>query len=538
MANYRYPQTDYDRAQNMLALLGSFWAEFYHGRDQISSVVAAKGQVENQTINDLMEAANALARESCPVFHTDNWYMLRLLASEKNTGVTSLLTYDTAGALFDSTYQYGVPPETRTYSFPAPADLHDVRQIYNRFTEPSLCLTNGVDFVLRNGAVIFAQDPFTDPRVAKRAVYLNGEVVDEEAAVWLFRGSFDYETLYRQYGYVLGMKFRSGLAYRDMLNAFFDALVGGTSSQQLLMAAAAITGIPLVIEPTETVTDIVSDYRGVAVVTDQHVYRFSDTTVPTVSVGDVVHAGDTVSDALQVVELNRGEIPDDLHALAMGRGFLANCYYADLIFENKEVPLEVDTNHPSGFTYVSFGLGGFPLDVSRFFDDMHERGIAASQLPVDDCEPGQTVLIPGDECDGIGTPDQRIRRGTLAHLLDVRENPIGEPTAASLPATINPLQFLVQNVLRANAVLIRVKASGLQANGLGLHASTYLRQIVPPHTAVILCVDLTPAQERITEDMFDEGLSTFQAMGPIDDQITEDMFRELVSVKTVSGTCQ
>jgi hypothetical protein len=535
VSNYAYPTTDWDRAKNLLALLGSFWYEMYYRRDQMETLCAAKGQIENQTLVDLMHAVDCLAYRTCPVFQIDNWYILRLLESERNTTDLALPIYDGSIA-YDAGFRYDVPGPQPAFVFPVPANLSVVGQIFNRFTDPSLVWSNGIDFTLDPGRIVFREDPFLDGRVGKRAVYLNGEIIDQEAVLWIFRGEFDAATLYRQYGYVLNMQFPSSKVYRDLLTAFFDALVGGTTAHQILLAASAITGIPLVVEPVEVVEQVSWDGTGRLVITDQHSYKFPMTATPLVAVGDTVQAGDSLVDTLQVIELNRGIVPDDLRALAMGPGFLATCYYGDLIFENKEVPLEVIEDHPSGFTYVKFGLGGFPLDVTRFFDDMHERGIAASQMPVDDCDPGQTVLIPGDECDGEGTPDQVLRRGTLAHLLDVRENPIGEPTAASLPDSINPLEFLVQNVLRANATILKIKAGSLAADRLGLHASTQFRKIVPPHTVLILLIELTAASEVVDAEEFVETVELFTMMNLTDE--VADSVTEKFSLKLISGTCQ
>lgn len=535
MSEYVYPATDFDRPKNMLALLGTFWAEVYQGKEQITSITAAKGQVENQTLTDLLAVADSFARGRCPIYHTDNWYLLRLRQSELNSAQVAVATFD-SGLVFNAGASFDVPARSTTFAFPVDGRLANVRQILNRFTEPSLLWTAGVDFLLSPGCITFRSNPFDDPRVARRHVYEDGQIVDEEAVLWLFKGEFDFDILYRQYGYVLNMQFESSLAYRNLLNAFFDALVGGTTASQVLLAASAITGIPLVLEPQETVEHVTSDGAGQLIITDQHVYRFSMAANPLVEVGDVVHAGDSLVNALEVYELNQGHVPENLRALAMGKGFLAACYYGDLVFENKDVPLEVIENHPSSFTYVKFGLGGFPLDVARFFDDMHERGIAASQQQVDACHPGDTVLIPGDPCADEPFPDQRIRRGTLAHLLDVRPNPVGEPTAASLPRTINPLQFLIENVLRANAVILHVRAAGLGYDRLGLHASTHFQRIVPPHTALILLVELTPASDSVTVELIDENLTIFKGMSLAD--TIEDMVVERIGLRVVSGTCQ
>ena len=90
MATYTYPANPWDRPRNLLATLGSFWSETYSGRDQIESIVRAKGQIENQTVQDLLETTVALSRYTVPIFHRDNWYPLRLLRSARNATVVSV----------------------------------------------------------------------------------------------------------------------------------------------------------------------------------------------------------------------------------------------------------------------------------------------------------------------------------------------------------------------------------------------------------------------------------------------------------------
>jgi hypothetical protein len=111
-----------------------------------------------------------------------------------------------------------------------------------------------------------------------------------------------------------------------------------------------------------------------------------------------------------------------------------------------------------GYTKVSWQLGGFPYDVEKFWTDVHTAGVARTQ--------------------------------TLAMLLDVRETPVGQPTAASLPATINPLQFLADNLLRNNAYIVKVRPGSVLARRLPYVPVDQLRKIQPPHTLMLLIVEL------------------------------------------------
>jgi hypothetical protein len=502
--------------------------------------VRAKGQIENQTVQDLLETIAALSRYTVPIFHRDNWYPLRLLKSARNATVVSVPKYD--GTLtYDSKHRYDQPADPiGAHTWPIPTGLAEANLILNRFTEPSLTWANGTEFELSDEAITFYTNPFDDVRVSKQPVYTDGEVTDEEALLWIFRGGFDWDQIYRQFAYVLGIRLQSSSGYRDLINAVFDALVSGSTRRQMEMAMAAITGIPLVLETQETVEQVANDGKHRLVITDQHVYRFALSSTPIVEVGDIVYAGDSLTDSLDVHEFNRGVVPSDLQALAMGPGFLETCYYGDLVFENKDVPLEVTeaADDPYGYTYVKFGLGGFPLDVQRFFDDVHERGIAAAEAAIDPCDDVDVITIPGDECNGV--PEQTIRLGTLAHRLDRRVEKIGEPTAAALPSTINPLQFLVENVLRNNVTIIRIRISDLGRDALGLHAARFFYRVVPPHTAVILVVEITVGPDDVDPDEhFEETLVTFQGMTPLVEDVSEsDVDVSVVGARRISFTCQ
>lgn len=536
---YTYPQSDYDRPEVLLGTLGSLWAETYMGYADTGSHVRAKGQVENQSIVDLMETINALSRYEVPIFKRDNWYLFRMLESERNQGDFAIPRFTRSTAKYgDGQTRFGQPAAVRGFGWDLPARFETVALVMNRFMAPSLVLHNGSDFTIQDGGIIFNFDPFQDTRVAQRPIYAEGEVVDREAVLWFWRGQWDFEQVYRQFGYVLGMRLKSSRAYRELMNAIFDAIVGGTTRRQIEQALSAVTGVPLVIEPTETVQHVTADKNHRLVITDRHVYKFRMSTMPIVAVGDTVRAGDALVDALRIDEFNRGIMPADLQALAMGRGFLSTCYYGDLVFENKEVPLEVTEaeDDPSGFTRVAFSLGGFPLDVERFFDDIHERGIAKSQQPIDPCDPCPLLRVPGDVCNDI--PTVEYCAGTLAHLLDRRPvtNRVGEPVASNLPRTINPLQFLIQNVLRANAALIRIKAGGVDPAGVGLSFAPMIRRIVPPHTAVILSIEMTAEKDSITVEQVTENLTTFTAMEPLHDTATARDAR--MGIRLISGNCQ
>ena len=521
MTTFTYPTSSFDRPHQFLAVLGSFWARVYGAQTQLESYSEVNVAQEAQNHLLLLETAACVARSKVPLFHVDNWYFLQLRAADVVAGNAELARYGDAGLTYNSAVQYGLPKSVNQYAFPLPADLVEASLIMNRITAPSRTWVENVDYVIDRDRrlIIFRENPLTDPLVSVRPVFAEQEQIDTEAGLWIFRGKFDWQYAYDHFGYVLGIKMQSSRGYRDMLNALFDSLVGSMTARSLRLALQAMTGIPLATEASEQVEVVEYGCNGGFVATDRHVYKFGKGVTPLVAVGDTVYAGDPLTDALRIYEFNCGQLPDDLAALALDRGFLASCFYGDLVFENKDVPLTVDEDHDSGHTYVSFPLGGQPLDVAKFFDELHTRGVAD---------------IRAQTC----PPDTR-RHGTLAMLLDSRVQPSGEPKAVHLPTTINPLGFLITNVLRHHGVLVRVKSSGMGRDRVGLYNARHLRKLMPPHTALIVVVDLTADTDTVPATLVTEATSGFTAMNPLSDLVDSSLVGEKQpKIRLISGTCQ
>jgi hypothetical protein len=224
-----------------------------------------------------------------------------------------------------------------------------------------------------------------------------------------------------------------------------------------------------------------------------------------VAVADFLPADTTLADAYQLHEFQQGTLPTDLQSLMLTKGYLSHGYFSGLTFHNKEVPLVVDTS--GVFTKVSFEIGGWPGDVARFWEEFHDKGVAAGR--------------------------------TLAHCLDVRSNPIGEPTAFSLPATINPLQFLAQHVFRQHGWLLQIRLASCGPNRLPLEFFNQLRRIVPPHTGLILLFQLDLAEDEIDPaESCEETLESLTAGHPMVESLDPAIVvAEALDMFYISGVC-
>jgi hypothetical protein len=615
---YVYPGSDLDRSKTLISLLGSFWSRTYTAIDQIHSYVDATAHEVAQTHLNLLELVATMSRFETPLFHEETLTPIVLRRSEMNTALTNTVLFDVDKGHFNGELIFDAAVAGELYSFPLPEKLRGVSNIFNKITFPTLILNENVDYTIdaRRNALVFTRNPFDENVVSKRAIQING-LADEEIVLWGFSGKFDYEYVFNQFAYALGIRLQSSQNYKDLINALFNSLVaGGMAAKNLDLALSAITGIPAVAEPYETVEVVEYDSTGLLIVTDKTAYKFQEDATPIVVVGQKVRAGDQLIQGFEISEfffgnsnlpadealLNRPDViallstnayenvatenSDDilvslgklcpprpaLAALALDNGFLSTCFYGDLVFENKTVPLEIDAEHPSGYTFVKFALGGFPADVERFFDELHARGIEAAETAKNDCfytpieydslEAFPAIGLLGRAYRAVDTgwlyrwvvsldnppgryeqivrvpPNRKL--GTLAQLLDKRRQPSGEPTNRHLPATINPLRFLIENILRNNVFVVRITVPALGQNRLGLYNIRHLRRVLPPQTAMLVVFELGVKVDKIdAEKNVWDVVGNFTGLEPRADVVDENYVKDLgATLSKISGTCQ
>jgi hypothetical protein len=503
----------------------------------MSAVVDAVSCVQQQTSQDLLELLDSMGRRTVPIYHTDNWYELRLSqVAQRTTTSANVIRYDSE-LTYDSGNTYDGRITAKYVRHPAPDGLEHIPLIMNRFTDPDLLWVPQLNFELTDTGLVFYTDPFSDARIVKQPVYLDGVVVDYTATLWIYRGQWDWDTIYQQFGYVLKLRMQSSTGYRDILNAAYDAMLSGGAGASLLQMLSAMTGIPLVRYADEVVSEITQDTGGQLVITDRSVYRLSITAELTVAVGDVLAYASSMTTALQVYELNRRPTLADIPAIALGSGYLTSCMYGDLLFPNKSVSLEVITDDVSGFTKVRWPLGGFPLDVDQFFDSLHERGVAESLRDLDECTDGELLERTGEitEFGSIGVSGY-VRKATLAHLLDLRVTAVDEPTAAHLPTTINPFTFLVENILHKNTTIVVLRTAGFSTDGAGLQNLRMLQRILPPQSAVLLIIELDVPADTIAAANFTETIENWVGVEVQSDVITTSYIQDSgLTARIISG---
>ena len=465
-----------------------------------------------------MELIASISRFSVPVFHHENWYPLVVKKSEINDFTALVPDYETGSSrIYDQggSLEYGKSDDLESYfSVPIPANLKQVKNVLNGIAKPSLVWSEGVDYWSpKSGVLVLREDPFENDLFPVKDIYSDGKVADQECVLWLYSGKWDYDTVYEQFGYALELHLSSSQGYLEIVNAILDAFTGGTKAKDLQYAWSAITGVPIVLSDSETVELVTEDSRNTIIITDKNVYRFALGSTAIVAAGDTVYAGDSLVDTLQIYEFTRGSVPSSLTGLVMGPGFLSMGFFSDITFENKQVGVAVEEN-VDGYTKVSWPLGGFSEDITKFWKDIHDKGVQEGK--------------------------------TLAMYMDVRESPVGQPTSLNLPETVNPLEFLCENFLRYNTFLVKINTRRLGKNKLPTIPAASLRKMIPPQTAMIVLVELVQKDDPVIMEGpgsalapgYEEALAGMPCMTVAENLSGETYISESTRVSLISGRCQ
>lgn len=530
-----YPTWDYNKGVQLLQKLGSFWSEVFEDQAKVSTFLRASAHERRQTYLNFLEAVASVSRFTVPVFHTEYWHLLTVKRSDAQQVMSVYRADDLVFGAQTGTIPgrptgfiqiFGGEDNPYQTQFYLPDNLKEANfVIQNRVISPSRVFVSGLDYEIDadTNIIKFRSNLFTDETISIRDIYdANGNKTDEEASIWVYSGSFDLDIVYKQFGYVLGMRLKSSQFYKDLLNAFWDMHVLGPSVSGLTTMLSASAGIPTILEPVETVEVVLNEPDSWLIVTDKNAYRLPSGSTPIVAIGDVVHDGDSICNAIQVVELS-GNNPDytTLPQLTIGPKFLSGDYFGELTFTNAATALTyagMDSDNKAKVTCV---LAGFPGDSDAFWDSAHELGKIAGKTP--------------------------------ANYFDTRTNPVGEPTELNLPSTINPMEFLLDNFFNTNMFIIHVHSNEFNDAAPGMVVFNYLREVLPPHITYVTYVELTPDSDifDLTYAGDDDNPGTAESATAFHTAYVTDIAAEasdpgsatlvygdvVVSAKSVSVTC-
>jgi len=494
-----YPIAPYGQGATLLASIGSFWESIFTDNDKLLQLFNGYMLEAGQAYQKFLETLATSSRLEVPVFARDNWY--HLVISE-NDIKTDIAKYGD-GRSYGDGFQYGVRAFSEVYTVEAPANLKKCEFIFNRIINPSLSLVSGVDFSIRDGLIEFNKNPFDSEFTVKIPVIDEdtGETVDHKIGLWVYAAEFDLEYIWQHWGYILNMYMESSTYYRDFINAVADSYVLGPNIASLENLLQAMSGIPLVRENGEVVEAIVEYPDKKVVVTDKYSYRFEPSAELVVSEGQVLNGGDSMTDSLRVIEIF-SETPSEeiFPAMVCGQGFVTGEYISELTFVNKDVALEYVGLDANGNAEVRFEVSGYDSDVESFWSTVHTNGL--------------------------------MNGTTLAEYLDTRENPTSQPTPEFLPATINPLDFVLKNFFGNHLCFIRMKSDDFADGVPGVSWFRAVRQILPPHVTSIVYVELNPPDTYIELSDNDEVVDLLD-ITDLEEELDETVVSEAIILMEV-----
>lgn len=479
-----YPLQPLDTYEDLYGALGSFWRREFVDKAELKSLMGALSERMKQFMQSYLENVNILSVAACPVYHKKRWYKLDVFESEMNTSAASNLKYGADAAVYGNqtndsygnagqVFVYGGPGASGDrYTFSIPNNL--IRCLYfasNSIRNPDVMLFNGLDFEIDSDihGVIFYENPFSNDAFEKRPVYDDdGNHVDDEITFWFFGSEWDEKYLYKHYGIAVGIEAASSDYYRTILKSYWYMLLGGATPEYLMMYLSGVLGVPVAADD-ETVTRIASYDDKIQIITDKNVYTAPSTAASVVSVDDVLAYGDRLFDSFDLRELS-GHTYDisDIPRLGFGDEFLSGGYTSELVFDNKVVTLDWGGYDADGKAVVTFEISGYQDDIDLFWANAIENGKQSGYQ-------------------------------TLAEMLDERTNKVGQPNESNLPDSVNPLEYVVENILRNNVFMVRIDLDDQASGAPGLRFVRFLKAVIPPHTTFIAVVSKsTDSQDAIS----------------------------------------
>lgn len=483
----KYPSSIFDTNNELYATLGSFWRNEFKDQGVLRAYIDGICEQVHQFENDYNELVGSLGVPYVPIFHFVRWYKLAVRESNINVGTASKLRYGPNMAVYGNQLDgsYGMPGEIFFYGGTGPPknrymlDLPEgmYRCLYfitNKLRKPDVLYSNGMDFVVDPTVhcISFISNPFDDNRFEIRPVFdERGNVIDREITLWFWGSEWDLNYVYKYIGFLLNMDIATSNYAKTMLVSYWAMVQRGATVPDLNMFLAGMTGVPAALGD-ETVEVILEYPDKRQVITNKNVYTSSAKV--RVAVGDTVRFGDPLFDVFEVIELSGNNYDiSNIEMLAFGKNFISGGYRGELVFENREVPVEYRGIDDDGKAVVTFEISGYDDDVKLFWDNMLKQG--------------------------------KLRGTTLAEMLDTRETATAQPTEADLPTTINPLKYVIENLVGSNLFLINIRnVNDFAKNAPGLKYLRFLRAVVPPHTAYII---LVRSETRETECIGLDGSS-------------------------------
>jgi hypothetical protein len=447
-------------------ILGSFWQNTLSDRDLLVYHQFAKLQNHADVYLYGIQVAAAGSIQQVTPFIARQWRLITLLESQLVLA-PNLVQYG-SGRTYGDGLVYGQIAD-QSFVWTLPEDIKTIGLLIDNVINPKQVfdLSNS-SYDPTTSQLRFAVNPFT--LLTPAPVYDgSGAQVDRQILLFARNVSEDQAIPYLRYGSIVKVEGVSSTHYVDILRAVWSMLVRGPSLQALWQGLLASAGLSYC-QGGETVQTIATDDDGLAIVTDQRVYRFHSTATALVDVGDTLQQGQPLVDTIQLFELGSATPPDlsSLKALALGPGLcgVGGSPRGELIFPN------LDGAYTWTGTDAQFTLYGAPADINAFWSTVAARGAAA----------GKTLA----QCVGV--------------------------SATSGSVAVNPMKFVIDNVFGNNVILILMKPAAFLAHEVGFMGR--VPGLIPAGTLLLTQIELQPLQDAVSLASSPDAVAVYTAFSP------------------------
>lgn len=448
----------FDSVDDYNAALGSFWSGEYNGLDQVSTITQSSLEVAKQLGADNEDYVATFARRYVRPFRKQQWYRIKLKLGDRQHSPRYLSTGPKA---YDQGWRYAGSAMYKRYRYKLPAGLADVPVLTDNVAKPTFVLTAGVDYVVDAGYLYCDVD-----------FMAHGDEPLPSVHLWAYGAERDFEDMYRLFGYAVGLKSQPSRQYCRLVNAYWDAAVSGPTEACIREYIAACFDVPISQYADERFLFARTTAGESTVVTNRGAYKEPGNPNPVFSADNLIGKHKPLTATLQFFP---SLLAANLPKLVLPLTWMDGCLKLPFVLDNLEKTVLLST--VGGYTAAAWESSCDEATATQFFDLCHSRGVAAAAKPTDGLPSRRLVQLP----------NSTYRRGTIAHWLDTRAELRSEPTANTLPATINPYKYFARNVFGSNVQVVRVKLNRLR--GCELESLHRIKQLLPAFAGIIFLIE-------------------------------------------------
>lgn len=482
--------------------LGSFWTRVYTDKDFIAGLSKANSLLLAQCYLNTLELFACLNRTDIPIFHREKWYPIVIRESQANTGDTVKLYIGiTPEATIgpqpkDSVYGENtefyiggeaIPKDFISFPFQTNSVFSGLPCICSTILNPAKIYINGVDFIIKQGVIIFRKElnPFNPiNKFPIRTVATPDGSTDKEVVLWGADALIDRNYVPDHFGYLQKNTYEDPIYGKEVTNSILELRSSGASKWLLLKSLGKLFATPVVKNESETIIDIAPSSDGyTCVITDKEVYRCrpEETLLSSVKKGAVFTRGNFLTNTVRLYfKLNPdkfyqasgytiGQLVSDVPRLPLFKGFIhPDGLLSGILAPWEEVDITYEGTDRNGNPKLKFTLLGSFGTVDGYWE---------------------TVWLRAES--------EKIN---IAKVLEDYIFTDASFTPGAVVGKINPMLFFIKNCLRSNLSILIVDFNALPEYIKSLNILYELNKVMAAHSLMLMI-----GHRTIIENQYDIG---------------------------------